>query len=167
MIVLAKLLKALHSDAGPWSLAFGIVLGMIFGLTPLLTLHNLIVLFVVLFFRVNLSTFLLSWGVFSILALMLDPAMMNIGESVLTSSTLQVMFTAFYNTGIGRVSQFYNTLVMGSVLISLVLSPFVLYTSKFLIMKYRIHIMEWVDQWNVVQLIKGSKVYQLYQRLGE
>lgn len=167
MIVLAKLLKALHSDAGPWSLAFGIMLGMIFGLTPLINFHNLIILFVVLVFRVNLSTFLLSWGVFSVIALMLDPLMMNIGEAILTSQSLQGSFTAFYNTGLGRISQFYNTLTMGSLAVSLVLAPVVLLLSKVLVIKYRIHIMEWVDQWNIVQLIKGSKVYQIYQGMGE
>ncbi|GAB5382673.1 MAG: hypothetical protein Alis3KO_39650 [Aliiglaciecola sp.] len=167
MIVLAKLLKALHSDAGPWSLAFGIMLGMIFGLTPLIKFHNLIILFVVLVFRVNLSTFLLSWGVFSVIALMLDPLMMNIGEAILTSQSLQGSFTAFYNTGLGRISQFYNTLTMGSLAVSLVLAPVVLLLSKVLVIKYRIHIMEWVDQWNIVQLIKGSKVYQIYQGMGE
>lgn len=166
MIVLAKLLKALHSDAGPWSLAFGIMLGMIFGLTPLVKFHNLIVLFIVLFFRVNLSTFLLAWGVFSVVALVIDPVMMNIGESILTSQSMQSTFTAFYNTGIGRISQFYNTLVVGSLAVSLALSPVVVLLSKFLIIKYRIHIMDWVDQWNVVQLIKGSRVYQIYQGMG-
>ncbi len=98
MFVLAKLLKALHSDAGPWSLAFGIMLGMVFGLTPLLNLHNLLVLFVALFSRVNLSTFFLSWGVFSLFALMLDPLMNNLGETILTGQSLQGVWTWLYNT---------------------------------------------------------------------
>lgn len=34
MQLLAKLLKALNSDDSPWQLAFGVMLGMIMGLTP-------------------------------------------------------------------------------------------------------------------------------------
>ena len=82
MVFIAKLLKALSSDASPWQLALGIMFGMLVGLTPLLRLHNLIVLFIVLFFRVNLSTFLIALSLFSGLAYLLDPAMITIGESL-------------------------------------------------------------------------------------
>lgn len=167
MFVLAKLLKALHSDAGPWSLAFGILLGMIFGLTPLLTFHNLVVLFFVLFLRVNLTTFLLSWGVFSVVAFLLDPIMNIIGEAILTNDGLHGIWTSLYNTGIGRISQFYNTLVMGSLALSLLLAPFVLLLSKLLIIKYRAHFLVWIEQWRVIQVLKSSRVYQIYQGFGD
>jgi uncharacterized protein (TIGR03546 family) len=166
VFVLAKLIKALHSDAGPWSLAFGIALGMIFGLTPLISFHNLIVLFVVLFFRVNLSTFLVSWAVFSLLAFALDPMMDRLGEAILTSQVLQGMWTSLYNTAIGRISQFYNTLVMGSLALSLLLAPMVLFMSKVLVTKYRELFLARVEQWKVLQMLKGSRVYQIYQNLG-
>ncbi|GAA0854281.1 TIGR03546 family protein [Aliiglaciecola litoralis] len=166
MYVLAKLLKALHSDAGPWSLAFGIMFGMIFGLTPVLAFHNLIVLFFVLFFRVNLSTFLLSWGLFSLCALLIDPLMNDVGEALLIHQQLQAMWTSFYNTAIGRISQFYNTLIIGSLAVTLLLSPFVLFLSKVLVVKYRSYFMAWVEQWNIVQVLKGSRIYQAYQRFG-
>lgn len=165
MFVLAKLIKALHSDAGPWSLAFGIMLGMIFGLTPLVNVHNLLVLFFVLFFRVNISTFLLSWGVFSVLALMFDPAMNIIGEAILTNQGLQSTWTSFYNTSVGRVSQFYNTLTMGSLALSLALSPFVVLISKLLIIRYREHLLAKIERWKVIEVLKGSRVYQIYQRM--
>lgn len=166
MFVLAKLLKALHSDAGPWSLAFGIMLGMIFGLTPLLNLHNLLVLFVALFFRVNLSTFFLSWGVFSLLALMLDPLMNNLGETILTGQSLQGVWTWLYNTELGRLSQFYNTLTMGSLAVSLVAAPFILVISRLLVMQYRELFLAKIERWKVIEVLKGSRVYQIYQGMG-
>ena len=166
MVFLAKLLKALHSDAGPWSLAFGIALGMIVGLTPLLKLHNLILFFIVLFFRVNLSTFLLSWGLFSIIAYLLDPLMIIIGESLLTNQSLLAMWTAFYSTGLGRLSQFYHTLTLGSLIVSFMLFPLVLFVSKILVVKYREHFLVWVEKWRIVQVVKGSRVYQIYQSIG-
>lgn len=166
MVFLAKLLKALHSDVGPWSLAFGIALGMIVGLTPLIKLHNVILLFVVLLFRVNLSTFLLSWGLFSVIAYMLDPLMNIVGESLLTNQSLLSMWTALYSTGVGRLSQFYHTLTLGSLIVSLILFPMVLFASKILVIKYREHFLIWVEKWRIVQVVKGSRVYQVYQGLG-
>lgn len=166
MYILAKLLKALHSDAGPWSLAFGIAFGMMMGLTPLFSLHNLLVLFIVLFCRVNLSSFLLSLGLFSLFAYLLDPLMMNIGESLLSQQNLSAIWTAFYNTGVGRLSQFNNTLMMGSVVLSLILFPLLVMVSKFLVINYRQHVLQWMEKWKVVQLIKGSRFYRIYQGMG-
>lgn len=166
MFVLAKLLKALHSDAGPWSLAFGIMLGMVFGLTPLLNLHNLLVLFVALFFRVNLSTFFLSWGVFSLLALMLDPLMNNLGETILTGQSLQGVWTWLYNTELGRLSQFYNTLTMGSLVVSFIAAPFILAISRLLVIQYRVLFLAKIERWKVIEVLKGSRVYQIYQGMG-
>lgn len=165
VFVLAKLIKALHSDAGPWSLAFGIMLGMIFGLTPLVNLHNLLVLFLVLFLRVNIATFLLSWGVFSVLAIMLDPIMNSMGEAILTHQGLQDTWTSLYNTSVGKMSQFYNTLTMGSITLSLILSPLVVLLSKLLIIRYREHLLARIERWKIIEVLKGSRVYQIYQRM--
>lgn len=165
MYLLAKLLKALHSDAGPWQLAFGIALGMIIGLAPLFRLHNILILFIVLFFRVNLSTFLLSWGAFSVLALLMDPLMVALGESVLTSASMEGLFSALYASGIGQLSQFYHTLTMGSLLTSLVLFPIVLFAGKYLVVEYREHIMAWFEKFRIVEIFKSSRVFQLYQRM--
>ena len=165
MYFLAKLLKALHSDAGPWQLALGLALGMMMGLTPLLRLHNLIILFIVLFFRVNLTTFLLSFGVFSVLAFVLDPVMASIGESVLTNPSMESLWSALYATGFGQLSQFFHTLTMGSLLTSLVLFPVVLIAGKYLIEQYRERFMAWFEKFRIVEIVKSSRIFQLYQRM--
>ena len=97
---------------------------------------------------------------------MLDPVMNMVGESLLTNQSLLAMWTAFYNTGIGRLSQFYHTLTLGSLIISLILFPLVLFASKFLVIKYRQHFLVWVEKWRIVQVVKGSRVYQIYQGIG-
>jgi uncharacterized protein (TIGR03546 family) len=45
MGLLVKLFKALNSDSSPWQLAMGFALGMVMGLTPLLGLHSLLLMF--------------------------------------------------------------------------------------------------------------------------
>lgn len=167
MQLFAKLLKALNSDASPWQLAFGIMLGMIMGLTPFLGLHSLIILFIVLFLRVNLTTFLLAYALFSGFTLLLNPLMADIGESMLTSQSLLMSWTALYNTSLGQLSQFYHTLTLGSLILSLLLAPIILVISKLLIVQYRVRFMLWVNKLKIVQVVKGSRLYQLYQALGE
>ncbi len=166
MVFIAKLLKALSSDASPWQLALGIMFGMLVGLTPLLRLHNLIVLFIVLFFRVNLSTFLIALSLFSGLAYLLDPAMISIGESLLTQDSLQSFWTALYNSDIGLLSQFFHTQTLGSFVLSVLLCPIVLITSKILIVQYRERLMAYIEKLKIVAFLKGTKLYQLFKTLG-
>ena len=167
MVFIAKLLKALNSDASPWQLAFGIMFGMLVGLTPLLRLHNLLILFIVLFFRVNLSTFLISLTLFSSIAYFLDPAMITAGETLLSNPDLQHLWTGLYNTGVGQLSQFFHTLTLGSLVVSVLLAPAVLIISKILIVQYRKTLMVYIEKLKIIQFLKGSKLYQVYKSLGD
>ena len=139
--------------------------GMIVGLTPFWRLHNILILFIVLFFRVNIGTFLLSFSAFGVLAFALDPTMVSVGEAVLTSEGLQSTWISLYNTDLGQLSQFFHTLTMGSLLVSIVLCPVVLIASKILIVRYREHIMAWIEQLKIVQFLKGTRLFDIYQKL--
>ena len=166
MGLLAKLFTALNSDSSPWQLAFGFAFGMVMGLTPLLGLHSLILLFVVLFFRINVTSFLVSWAAFSVLTIPFSGVLSNLGEGLLVYKGLQSFWTALYGSYLGQLSQFYHTLTLGSLLVSVALFPFVLMGSKKLIEQYRLRFMQWVNQWRIVQFIKGSHFYQLYRAIG-
>lgn len=167
MRLLAKLFKALNSDASPWQLAFGIMFGMLMGLTPWLGIHSLLILFGVLFLRINLSAFILSWLFFSGLSFPLNSVMVDLGESLLTNEGLNSIWTSLYSTYIGQLSQFYHTLTLGSLVLAVLLAPLILVLSKILIVQYRIELMTWANKLKIVQFIKGSNLYRLYQALGE
>src|SRR5690554_7697902 len=66
--VLAKLLKALNSDASPSQISLAVSLALIIALTPFFSWHNAIVLLIALVVRVNLSAFLLALAGWSVLA---------------------------------------------------------------------------------------------------
>ena len=166
MGLLAKLFKALNSDSSPWQLAFGFAFGMVMGLTPFLGLHSLLLLFIVLFFRVNISGFLVSWATFSLLAIPLSLMFSNLGEGLLLNEGMLWIWSTLYSSYLGQLSQFYHTITLGSLLVSLVLFPFVLIASKKLIQQYRQRFMQWINQWRIVQFIKGTNFYQLYQAIG-
>ena len=120
--MIAKLLKALNAEGSPTQISLGFVAGMIVGLTPLWSVHNAFVVFVTLFFRINLSAFFLTFAVFSGIAYIFDPAMNAIGEALLTLPALRDLWSALYQSDGWRLTHFNNTLTLGSLVSALVLS---------------------------------------------
>src|SRR5581483_8555891 len=116
---LANLLKVLNSETHPGQISLAFCLAMVAGLTPLWSLHNLLVLLLVLLVRVNLSAFLLGLAFFSGLAYGLDPLFHRVGLAVLTAGPLDGLWTALYNSPVWRMERFNNTLVKGSLVVSL------------------------------------------------
>lgn len=164
--IIAKFLKILNSEAQPGQISLALAFSMIVGFTPLFSLHNLIVVFLVLLIRTNLTAFLLGLSVFSGLAYLLDPLFHGVGHTLLTSDSLNGLWTSLYNSTLWRLEHFNNTIVMGSVVISLFLFiPFIL-LANFIIVKYRVCILQWVDKLRFVQLIKGTKLFSLYKSLS-
>lgn len=116
--LMAKFLKVLNSDDNPWSIAVAIGLGMIVGLTPFWTLHNLLILVIAFLFRTHLASFWLSVIVFGMLAIGFAPLMSDLGNQLLGDPDLQSMWTAMYQQDFWRMTQFNNSLLLGSLLIS-------------------------------------------------
>jgi uncharacterized protein (TIGR03546 family) len=166
MRLLAKFLKVLNSNAEPLEISLGFCLAMIAGLTPLMSLHNLVVLFAILILRVNLSAFLLGLGLFSGIAYALDPLFHRIGLAVLTAPSLVNLWTSLYNSTLWRLEHFNNSIVMGSLLTALTLFvPFVLLCNM-LVRRYRDHVLEWVMKSRFMQMMSASSFYRLYQSVS-
>ena len=164
--MIARLLKVLNSESEPGQVSLAFCFAMIMGFTPLYSLHNIIVILLVLLIRVNLSGFLLGWAVFSGLAYLLDPLFHRIGLALLTASSLEGLWTALYNMTIFRLENFNNTIVMGSLFLSLVLFIPLYIVLNLGIRKYREHIMAWVQKTRFMQAFKASKLYRSYQTLS-
>lgn len=163
--LLARILKVLNSETDPRQIAGAVVLAGLFGLTPLWTLHNLLVLLLVLVLRVNLSIFLIAWGFFTVLAFGLDPAFDVLGHAVLTAEPLRPLWVTFYATDIGRLSAFNNTIVMGSLCVGLIMAPVLWFTTGYLVRNYRAHMLDWVRRRRIYQIISGSRLLTTYQSL--
>ena len=71
--LLQKLVSTLNSDGTPGQVGAGMAIGAVFGLTPLLNLHNLIVLALAMVFRVSFPAVTLGWFVAVPLGFALDP----------------------------------------------------------------------------------------------
>jgi uncharacterized protein (TIGR03546 family) len=164
---IARLLSALNSETEPGQISLAFCFAMIAGLTPFFSLHNLLVLLVVLLLRVNLSTFILGLGLFSGIAYLLDPLFDGIGLAVLTAGALEGLLTALYNTTLFRLEKFNNSIVMGSLLFSVVLFVPLYFISNQMIVRYREHVLAWVQKSRIMQAFKATKLYRLYSRYSE
>jgi uncharacterized protein (TIGR03546 family) len=141
-------------------------LAMIMGLTPLYSLHNLFVLFLVLFLRLNLSAFILGWVLFSGLAYLMDPLFDRVGYALLTLPSLAGLWTALYNMAFFRICHFNNSIVLGSLFISILLVVPLFVLANIIITRYRQHLLGWIRKIKVVQMLKASKIYLAYQALS-
>ncbi|MFT4906260.1 MAG: hypothetical protein ACI978_000320 [Oleispira sp.] len=165
--MLAKLLKALNSDSAPGQIALAFALALIAGLTPLFSLHNVLILFIACIVRINFGAFLLGILFFSGLAYLIDPAAVALGESVLTNPGAQGFLTELYQSDFWRATRFNNTLVTGSLIIALLAFVPVLLFSRWLISAYRNKLMVWVEKLKITKLLKASKFYKVYQALAD
>jgi uncharacterized protein (TIGR03546 family) len=163
----AKLLKVMNSETEPGQISLAFCFGMLAGFTPILSVHNLLVLLLVMVLRVNASGFILALGVFTGVAYLLDPLFHAIGLKALTAGALEGLWTTMYNSTFWRLERFNNTVVMGSLLVSVLLFVPMLILSNVLIRKYREHVLEWVRKTRVMQFIKGTKFYNIYLQVSE
>lgn len=165
--IFARLLKAMNSEAEPGQISLAFCFSLLAGFTPLLSVHNLIVLFLVMILRVNVSAFIVGLGIFSSLAYLLDPIFHQIGFSALQASSLQGLWTSMYNSTFWRLDRFNNTIALGSMLVSLVLFIPLYIAVSFAVVRYRRHVLEWVQRTRLMQFIKGTKFYKVYRSVSE
>jgi len=164
--MIAKLIKVMNAEVNPSQISLGFAAGFIVGLTPLWSLHNLLLVFLVFLFRVNFSAFLLSWVFFSGVAYIADPAMDKLGTMLLSSTALHDMWTSMYNQTIWRIAHFNNTLTLGSLVSAVVIAIPMVFVSNFLIKNYRQHILSWVRKSKLAHILKASRLYRTYIALS-
>ncbi|MER2491904.1 TIGR03546 family protein [Catenovulum sediminis] len=162
---IVKLFIALNSENSPKQISYAFALGMLIGLTPLFSLHNLLVLLVAFLVRVHLGSFFVSWTLFSLLGLLFESAFAQIGEYLLTATSLHPVWQSLYQFTLFKLAHLHHTVTLGSLLIALLLFVPLTIGVQFLVVKYRVHVMAFVVKLKVVQMLKGSRFYQMYQKL--
>ncbi len=162
-----KTLQLLNSETGPWQLAFGASFGMILGLTPLLNLHNVLVLLLICLLRVNISFVLLFMGLSAGFAYLFDNQFHQLGYQLLNSETLIPLWTDWYNDALLRWSRFNNTVVLGSLVASLALFFPVALLVRFAVGQYRQRWQKKLEQTRFMQLLKASRWTEAFSKLGE
>src|SRR6266496_3124429 len=139
------LLKHLHSDDTPGQVGAGLAMGAILGLTPLLNLHNVVVLILIIMLRVSFSGALLGWLLFTPLGFAFDPLFDALGHRLLLETpALTGVWTTLYNTPVVPLTNFNNTVVLGSLAVALALFLPLNALGRFGVRRYRAAVQTWV-----------------------
>ncbi|WP_440874398.1 TIGR03546 family protein [Thalassotalea sp. PLHSN55] len=166
LTLLAKLFHALNSESSTRQIALAITLGFVVGLAPLFTLQNLIILFFVLLVRVHLGAFILAVGFFSGISYLLSAVIVQVGESLLTSESLNSLFTGLYQLSLFKLGHWHHTYTLGALVVGLILAVPLYFIVKTLIVKYRVHIKATFEKFRIVKALKGSRFYRLYLQVS-
>src|SRR3954471_24374841 len=136
--LLRSLFKTLHSDGSPAQIAAGVALGAALGLTPIANAHNLVVLTLLAILNVSFAAGMLAWAVFLPVGFLLDPVFDRVGHWLLTGvPSLRPLWTAWDNLPGLALTNFNNTVVLGSVVAWIVLFTPIYLAAHFGVLKYR------------------------------
>lgn len=168
MLTLLKLLKSLvqtlHSDGSPSQIAVGIMLGACLGLTPLVNAHNALILVLLCVLDVSFGAGMLGWAVFAPFGFLLDPLFDRVGRALLVDTpSLTPLWTRLDAMPLVPYTNFNNTVVLGSVVCWIALAPLIWAAARAGVLRYRATLAHRVERWRVVQAVKASKAYDVYQ----
>lgn len=161
--LLQSLFRTLHSEGTPGQVAAGIALGAALGLTPLVSPHNLIIVALVCVLNVSFGGAILGWMLFVPLGFLLDPAFDRLGVKLLLGTpALTPLWTSWYNAPAVPFTNFNNTVVLGSLVGWLLLTPLIFALSYVGVTRYRATVGEKVRQSRFYKAVRGSRIYNIY-----
>lgn len=160
-------IKLLNSDTGNVSLALGMTCGFILGMTPVLSLHSLLIFMILFFFRIQIGAALVMAFFFKFVAFLLDPIFHDVGSKVLEMDSLAPIFTKLYNMPLVPFTRFNNSIVMGSAVVTFILAPFVYLLSQYLIIKYRVTVLARFKTTKFWKAVEATKFYQWYYKYDQ
>ncbi len=161
--LLQSLVKTLHSDGTPGQIAAGIALGAALGLTPIANAHNFVIVLLLAVLNVSFAAGLLAWAAFVPLGFMLDPIFHRVGRLLLVDTpSLRPMWTALDNVPGLALTNFNNTVVLGSFVMWLVLCIPLYFAARVGVVRYRETIGKKVMGSRLYKAITASKIYNVY-----
>ena len=162
LTILAKILKVLNSQTSAWQLGWAVALGLFIGILPF-GLLTLLILLLVCLFTVNLSTFLLVWGLTEGLMLLLATPLENLTWQYAQNDTLLRMLA---NNETLQLLHLHHTLTLGTFVLGALLLLPIAWVTTLLVQQYRLRVMSNVEKWKITQMLKASKLFNLYQQLN-
>ncbi|HEX5793894.1 MAG TPA: TIGR03546 family protein [Rheinheimera sp.] len=162
LTLVAKMLKVLNSEASPWQIGWAIALGLFVGILPFGLLTLLIVLIVCLL-TINLSTFIVVWGLTEGLMLLFAAPLERLTWQYAQNDSLLALLA---NTETLQLLHLHHTLTLGAFVLGAVLLLPVAWLGKTLVLQYRSRVMSSVEKWKLTQMLKASKLFALYEKLN-
>ena len=162
--LIQSLVKALNSEGTPGQVAAGIAVGACLGLTPLISLHNLLIVGAILFFRVSVPGATLGWLIFTPVGFALDPVFDALGTALVAdTAVLHGLWVFLYNAPVLALGNPTNSIIVGSVVGWAVSAIPIFFVMRWLVARYRSTIYDRYKDAKVFKAMRASKVYNLYQ----
>lgn len=117
--LIGSLVRPITTERTPHQLALALALGVAIGLVPKLNLIAVGWLLLLFICRVNLLVGLGAAGMASLLGILLDPYLHQVGDWLLTSETLHPLFVTIYKLPLGPWTSINNTVVVGATVLGL------------------------------------------------
>ncbi|MGZ3771177.1 MAG: TIGR03546 family protein [Bdellovibrio sp.] len=159
--------KLLNSDTGTNQLATGLSLGLILGFAPFLSIQTFLVLFIAFVFRVQLGAAFLSAFFFKFIAFIFDQPAHYLGKAVLETDSLRPLFVSMYNMPLVPMTRFNNSIVMGSMIVSILLLPFAFFGFRIAVVKYRASVVAKFKDTKFWKALSATKFYGWYMKYEE
>lgn len=164
--LISNFFKILRAGQTPRQIAAGFTLGSLAGFSPILTLQGLALWLIILILDVNLSAALLAFTLAALVAYLLDPLFHELGYFLLVNvDALRPFWTSLYNAPIAPLTRFNNTLVLGSLVGGLIVSPAVYFGMRKFVLAYRTHLGARIERWKIYQVISKNFLVQWYQKV--
>ena len=161
---LQSLAKTLHSEGTPTQIGLGVALGAALGLTPIANAHNLLVLLLLAVLNVSFGAGMLAWGIFVPVGFMLDPLFDRVGHWLLVDAApLRPLWTTWDNTPVLALTNFNNTVVLGSVVFWLALFVPLWLASRLAVVRYRTTVGDRIRQSHFYKVLSASSLYNVYR----
>ena len=161
--LIQSMIKTLHSAGTPGQVAAGMALGAALGLTPIMNLHNLVILSLLVLLNVSFGGGMLGWMLFVPVGFLLDPQFDGIGVRLLTAPSLRPIWTEWTNTPVLPYTNFNNSVVLGSFVSWVALAIPIFFAARYGVTRYRATIGERVRQSRLYKAVTASQVYNVYK----
>jgi uncharacterized protein (TIGR03546 family) len=159
-----SLFNTLHSEGTPGQVAAGLALGAFLGLTPLVSLHNLVIFALICLLNVSFGGAMLGWAIFTPLGFLLDPVFDAVGRRLLLDTpALTPLWTTLANTPVVPLTNFNNSVVLGSVICTTMAFLPLWFLGRWGVERYRATIGPRVTSSKLYRAITASKLYNAYQ----
>ena len=163
--LIQQLIKALNSQGTPGQVAAGLALGAAFGLTPIANAHNLVLFALALILNVSLAGVFLGWSLAVPLGFALDPLFDSLGAQLLGASTFAPLWTSLYNTPGAALTNFNNTVVLGSFVFWLASVLPVFFLARWAVARYRESVYRRLKQTRLFKGVAASQLFSYYRIL--
>ncbi|MDQ7816277.1 MAG: TIGR03546 family protein [Melioribacteraceae bacterium] len=166
--IIKDFIKIFREGQSPAQVAGGFALGSILGLSPIFTLQGLILWILIALLNVNLGAVFLALTAFSIIAYLFDPFFHWFGFQILTQiDWLKDFWTTLYNAPVAPLTNFNNTVIMGSFVTAIILAIPIYFGMKKLIVQYRKHLHTKIEKIKIYQVLRQSSLVKLYTKLRD